>query len=85
VRQRLAGAGPGAPRELRAGARAGLRGRAAEVAGHHQVDVLIADTSGRLHTNVNLMKELEKVCCRPARPRESSRWPLRAQTTRRGA
>jgi hypothetical protein len=26
-----------------------------------QVDVLIADTSGRLHTNVNLMKELEKV------------------------
>jgi len=26
-----------------------------------QVDVLIADTSGRLHTNINLMKELEKV------------------------
>ena len=25
------------------------------------VDLLIADTSGRLHTNVNLMKELEKV------------------------
>jgi hypothetical protein len=48
---------PRAPR----GARAGLRGRAAEVAGRHQVDVLIADTSGRLHTNVNLMKELEKV------------------------
>ena len=28
---------------------------------HLQVDVLIADTSGRLHTNVNLMAELEKV------------------------
>jgi len=26
-----------------------------------QVDILIADTSGRLHTNVNLMAELEKV------------------------
>ncbi|EKX46371.1 hypothetical protein GUITHDRAFT_86810 [Guillardia theta CCMP2712] len=26
-----------------------------------EVDVLIADTSGRLHTNTNLMKELEKV------------------------
>jgi fused signal recognition particle receptor len=25
------------------------------------VDLLIADTSGRLHTNINLMKELEKV------------------------
>mmetsp|Transcript_14727 Transcript_14727/g.21439 ORF Transcript_14727/g.21439 Transcript_14727/m.21439 type:complete len:379 (+) Transcript_14727:106-1242(+) len=26
-----------------------------------EVDILIADTSGRLHTNINLMKELEKV------------------------
>jgi signal recognition particle GTPase len=25
-----------------------------------EVDVLIADTSGRLHTNVNLMSELQK-------------------------
>lgn len=40
-----------------------------------QVDVLIADTSGRLHTNVNLMKELEKVKGvfdkkMPAKPKE---------------
>eukprot|EP00802_Teleaulax_amphioxeia_P013859 Tamp_13914.p1 GENE.Tamp_13914~~Tamp_13914.p1 ORF type:complete len:385 (+),score=114.36 Tamp_13914:162-1157(+) len=26
-----------------------------------EVDLLIADTSGRLHTNINLMKELEKI------------------------
>lgn len=34
---------------------------AVDAALNEQVDVLIADTSGRLHTNTNLMKELEKV------------------------
>jgi len=28
----------------------------------HNVDVILSDTAGRMHTNVNLMAQLEKVC-----------------------
>ncbi|WNY27135.1 signal recognition particle-docking protein FtsY [Methanolapillus ohkumae] len=28
----------------------------------HKVDVLLSDTAGRMHTNVNLMAQLEKIC-----------------------
>ncbi len=50
---------------------------ALESARAREVDVLIADTAGRLHTQVGLMQELEKVCrvmgkIDPAAPHE--RW-----------
>ncbi|MDV0447531.1 Signal recognition particle receptor FtsY [Methanosarcinaceae archaeon Ag5] len=28
----------------------------------HKIDVLLSDTAGRMHTNVNLMAQLEKIC-----------------------
>lgn len=28
----------------------------------HKVDVLLSDTAGRMHTNINLMAQLEKIC-----------------------
>ena len=28
----------------------------------HKVNVLLSDTAGRMHTNVNLMAQLEKIC-----------------------
>lgn len=28
----------------------------------HDIDVVLSDTAGRLHTNVNLMSQLEKIC-----------------------
>ena len=28
----------------------------------HNIDVLLSDTAGRMHTNVNLMAQLEKIC-----------------------
>jgi fused signal recognition particle receptor len=28
----------------------------------HNVDVVLSDTAGRMHTNINLMEQLKKVC-----------------------
>jgi len=35
---------------------------AIKYAEHHQIDVVLIDTAGRMHTKENLLKEMEKIC-----------------------
>ncbi|MCK7525111.1 MAG: hypothetical protein MZV64_49650 [Ignavibacteriales bacterium] len=73
-RRHLPGRGPGAARALGPAARRPGRHRArygadpasvafdaAQIVKAGKADVLVVDTAGRVHTNANLMSELEKV------------------------